>query len=78
MRKIIGNLIIVISIIGGAYIGLWLMFIKPIIDCCMMFDNGTLTAVAVGVCIIKCIFASFVGGLIAYIGAAFGIVVKNK
>jgi hypothetical protein len=72
MKKILGFLLIVSSIIGGLYVGGWLMFVLPIINCCKAFDMGTLTGLMVGIAVLKCIFASFVGWIIAYIGITIG------
>ena len=72
MRDIIGIIIGVLSVIGGIYVGGWLMFVQPIIGACQHFDAGTLTGVIVGITIIKCVFASVVGTLIAYIGVFIG------
>lgn len=47
-----------IGIILSVYIGGWLLFIKPIIACCIAFDTGTLTAMMVGIAFIKIIFAT--------------------
>lgn len=48
------------------------MFIKPIIDACKTFDADTLTGMIVGVTVLKCIFASFVGSIIAYVECLIG------
>ena len=69
---IIGVLLIIAGIVGGLYVGGWLMFIKPIIEACKAFDAGTLTGMIVGVTVLKCIFASFVGSIIAYVGCLIG------
>lgn len=69
-RAILGWIILIGSIVGGAYVGAWLMFIKPIIEACKAFDAGTLTGLLVGTTVLKCLFASVVGWLIVYIGAA--------
>lgn len=54
------------------------MFIKAILIACHAFDIGSLTAVLVGKTIIKCVFASVVGGLIAFAGfIGFGIAYKE-
>ena len=58
----------VASIIGGLYVGGWVMFIQPILEACKHFDAGTLTGLIVGTTVLKCIFASGVGGVIIYIG----------
>ena len=72
MKKVLGALFIVIGIVGGLYVGGWLMFIQPIIAACKSFDAGTLTGTIVGVTVLKCIFASFVGGVIAWLGSVIG------
>lgn len=48
------------------------MFIQPIISACTAFDAGLLTGLIVGMTILKCMFASLVGGIIAYIGIFVG------
>jgi len=75
VRNVIGVLILLAGIIGGLYVGGWVLFIKPIIDACKAFDAGTLTALTVGITIIKCVFASAVGSVIAYLGVIIGKVV---
>lgn len=72
MKKLLGVLFIITGILGGLYVGGWLMFIQPIIDACKSFDAGTLTGTIVGVTVLKCIFASVVGGLIAWLGCVIG------
>lgn len=69
---ILAIMFIVAGTIGGLYVGGWLMFIKPIIGCCAMFDAGMLTALAVGKAVISCIFASVVGVVIFYVGLIIG------
>ena len=71
MKKIsiiIHWLLLVASIIGGLYVGGWVMFIQPILEACKHFDTGTLTGAMIGTTVLKCIFASGVGGVIIYIG----------
>lgn len=71
MRRIIfGWIVLVGSIASGIYVGGWLMFIKPILDVCSAFDAGTITGLLVGISVLKCLFASVVGWLIVYVGAA--------
>lgn len=72
MKKVIGVLLIVSGILLGLYVGGWLMFIQPIISACMAFDSGTLTGTIVGITVLKCLFASFVGGIIVWIGTVTG------
>lgn len=75
MRKILGVIIAIVGIGLGLYVGGWLMFIKPIIACCMAFDAGTLTGTMVGWTVIKCIFASFIGSIIGHVGIVIGAAV---
>jgi len=72
MRKLLGMLFVIAGIGGGLYVGGWLMFVQPIIDACKAFDAGTLTATIVGWTVVKCVLASFVGGIIAWLGSVIG------
>lgn len=72
MKQIFGILLIIISVLGGLYVGGWLMFVQPIIEVCKAIDTGTLTAMIVGGAVIKCFLASPVGVLIGYIGTFIG------
>lgn len=77
MKKFLGNLIMILGFLSGLYVGGWLMFIQPIIECCQAFDANTLTGVMVGITVIKCVFAGTVGTIIAYIGFFIGAVFKE-
>lgn len=78
MRKVLAWLILLAGIIAGLYVGGYLMFIKAILIACHAFDIESLTAVLVGKTFIKCVFASTVGGLIAFAGfIGFGIIYKE-
>lgn len=72
MRNVLGVLFIIAGILGGLYVGGWLMFITPIISACKALDGGILTATIVGWTVVKCVLASVVGSVIAYIGIAVG------
>ena len=76
VKNMIGNLLVVAGVVGGLYVGGWIMFIQPIIEACKAFDAGTLTGLIVGVTVLKCIFATTVGSIIAYIGVFVGSVQK--
>ncbi len=76
VKNMIGNLLVVAGVVGGLYVGGWIMFIQPIIEACKAFDAGTLTGLIVGVTVLKCIFATTVGSIIAYIGVFVGSVLK--
>lgn len=60
--------------IGGAYVGGYLMFIKPILECLSMYDAGLLTGSMIGITILKCFFAGTVGAAIFGIGYFCGLV----
>ena len=77
MGKFLGNVIIIASWLGGLYVGVWVMFIQPIISACQAFDAGTLTGSIVGITVLKCIFASCVGVLIGYAGTILGYFIKS-
>lgn len=68
-KVIMGWSVLIGSIVCGLYVGGWMMFIQPIIEACKAFDAGTLTGLIVGTTVLKCVFASAVGGIIVWIGA---------
>ena len=76
-KNIIGNLLIAAGVVGGLYVGGYLMFIQPIIEACKAFDTGTLTGLIIGVTVLMCIFATAVGSIIASIGIFVGNFLKN-
>lgn len=69
MKVIMGWIVLIGSVVLGLYVGGWLMFIQPIIEACQAFDAGTLTGLLVGTTILKCMFASMVGGIIVWVGS---------
>lgn len=78
MKNFIGALLIVAGIVGGLYVGGWLMFIQPIIEACKAYDADTLTGMIVGMTVLKCVFAGAVGSVIAYIGIVLGSFIRFK
>lgn len=68
MRNFISTLILIASIVVAAYVGGWLMFIKPLLAVAAAYDAGVLTGMIIVKTIIKCIFASFAGAAISTIG----------
>lgn len=72
MKNIIAFIIAILGIIAGIYVGGWLMFIQPIIAACKAFDAGELTALIIGITVLKCLFATVVGCLIAAAGCYLG------
>jgi hypothetical protein len=71
-RIFLGWLFYIVGIVGGLYVGGWLMFIKPIMEACQHFDAGTLTGMIVGATVLKCLFANPIGLFIAYMGVTLG------
>lgn len=65
----IGWIVFSIGIILGIYVGGYLMFVRPIVDCLIAFDLGTLTGSMIGWTIAKCIFAGTASGVV--IGIAY-------
>lgn len=76
IKNVVGGLFIIAGVIGGLYVGGWLMFISPIIEAIKAFDAGTLTGMIIGVTILKCVFASFVGCIISRVGVYIGLKIK--
>lgn len=77
MKKLLGVLLIIIGVVGGIYVGGFVMFVQPILDVCKAIDTKTLTCTVVGVAILKCIFASFIGYLIATAGVMVGCILTT-
>lgn len=78
MKKLIGVIIIIASILGGVYLGGWLLFVKPILAACAAFDAGILTSTLVITTIIKCIIASTVGTIIVNVGVIIGSFIASE
>ena len=77
LRKIIGNMIMLLGVAAGLYVGLWLMFIRPIIETAAAFDNGTITAMMVAGAILQVLLSTGTGSVIAGIGIIAGAAVKR-
>jgi len=75
VKTVIAVLLVIAGVIGGLYVGGWLMFIQSIIGVCNAFDAHTLTGTLIGWAVIKCLFASFVGGVIIGVSLLLGKVV---
>ena len=69
MKGIIGLLLIVLGLVAGAYIGVYLMFIRGIIiiveQCKLDKEHINATIIAFGIA--RIFFAAMVGGLSAWI-----------
>lgn len=78
MKNILYKISQLINIALTAYVGLWLMFIKPIFDCCTAIDMGTLNGGLVAITVIKCLSAGVVGTAIYMIGAMIIMVIFKE
>ena len=78
IKQILGVIIILVSIFLAGYVGLGKMFIEPIIVACQHFDAGTLNATILATTLLKCFFASTVGGIIVAVGLQFGLLLIAK
>jgi predicted phage tail protein len=64
IKVLLALLTLVIGIAATVYFGIWMLFINPVLITCAAFDAGTITAMAVGKTIIKCVFAKIVTKMI--------------
>ena len=71
----IAIIIIVASIIFGIYAGGWLLFLKPILAACNLFDAGMLTGIIIFKTIVKCILAPIVFSIIYSIGYVISTII---
>lgn len=78
INQIIGTLLTIAGALSGLYAGGWLMFLKPIMNACQLYDAGTLTSSIIGVTILKCIFAGSVGTTIFVLGYYLGFYFYTK
>lgn len=78
MKKVIGYTIILIGLALGGYIGGYLLLIKAIMDAARGIDQGTITAMQIGITIVKCLFACPVGSMIGYVGLMCGAVIAQE
>lgn len=69
MKKILGILIIIATIILGAYVGIWVMLVGGIIQIVNSINPVNGMGIAIG--IIKILFCE-IAGLIPYIGVIVG------
>ena len=63
---VIGRLIMIVGILFGTYLGGWLLLLKPLTTIVVAINNHTLTGWLLFVSSLKCIFAPFVGVMVAY------------
>ena len=71
-RAIIGLLIIVISVLGGLYVGEWIFFVGGIVEVIEAIKATPVEAVGIAVGILKVVVAGVAGFTVAIVGAMFG------
>ena len=72
IKASLGITIMVISFFSGIYIGGWLLFLNPTINCLKAFHIGNLTGIIVVLTLLKCIFAIPIGKRIIKVGNIIG------
>lgn len=70
--KLLGVIFAIFGICLGVYTGFWVMFVGGIVEIIDAAKAPVTDAAIIGWAILKIIFASFVGGIIAWIGIAIG------
>lgn len=78
LYKTCGVTISIGSVFAGLYVGLWKMFIMPMISIVSAIEAGAFTGSLAFNCIIKILFSSSVGVIIAAIGLEVGFYLYNK
>lgn len=78
MKSLIAFIALLAGIIGGLYVGGYLLFFKPIYDAALMLDERTLTSGVIIITIAKCLIASPVGYIIFFIGTSICAGVSSK
>lgn len=77
MKTILGLLIIIASIIGGVYIGVWVCFIGGIVDVITALQASPIDALGIAWGIFKFLIAGVAGMWAAVLGAMFGLAVMD-
>lgn len=77
MRNVLAVLIFIAGVLLACYVGVWVLFIKPILAACAAFDAGTLTATVLGVTVIKCLLASVVSSLIITVASVIAKILAD-
>lgn len=75
IREIMSIVVFVVGAMVACYVGGWTMFLSPIINVCKSIDSNTLTALDVGIAVLKCIFALPVAWFMCYCSAIFATVI---
>lgn len=75
---IFGVILLVLSILGGLYVGFWVMFVGGIVDIIDAIKAPVTSMSAVGWGLIKILLASFIGGITFWAGAIISSIFLNQ
>lgn len=73
MRNVFATIIAIVSVIGAAYLGLWVMFIGGIVQGIDAVKMSPVDSFGIAVGIVRVVFA----GLVGYIALAIGLIVAG-
>ena len=77
IRKVLGNIIIGLSILFGLYLGVWCMFAGGIIEIIEAIKSTPIKSLEIAVGILKIIFASGIGIVTGLIGIVLGLFIRG-
>lgn len=72
LKILLGLLFIIAGVVGGIYLGFWVMFVGGILEIARAIDLHTVTAMLIAINIIKIFFAFVVGLIIGVLGISVG------
>jgi hypothetical protein len=75
MRFIIGLGIMVLGIITGVFVGGWVMFVGGIVQVINSLASTPVFALGIAIGIVRILFASMVGWLVASVGIVIGKII---
>jgi len=78
MKYIIGMLFIIAGVLGGIYLGLWVMFVGGILAIAKAIDTHMITSTLIAINLIKIFLSSVVGYLVAMVGICIGTVIAGE
>lgn len=79
MKKLLGVIILIITIPTAFICGVWYGIISPIMTLGEAYDNNTLTATLVGMQVIWFLLRGVIGGIILFTGIFIGtLLIKDR
>lgn len=77
MRILVGTGIMILGIILGVYVGGWVMFVGGIVQFINSIASTPIYALGIAIGIVRIIFASMVGWLVASVGIVVGKIIME-